>query len=215
MIADRESAGYLLGETVNLLRSNGGLALAALGVMTVIGVASDLYPSATRLVNFASIFVNLFLQYQISLALLGHYDLLHGYSGQRRIWALLGLNILSGLGIVLGMILFIIPGIYLMVRWSASVPALIAEEVGVTESMGRSAQAVEGRFWHVLGALLVIWTICILGVAVAVLMPENQSLVVSLITNLFISVGLIAGWHLAVAIYAGRQHGNRLAEVFA
>lgn len=215
MIAERESAGYLLRETVNLLRSNGGLALAALGVMTLIGAASDLYPSATRLVNFASIFVNLFLQYQISLALLGHYDLLHGYSGQRRIWTLLGLNILSGLGIVLGMILLIIPGIYLMVRWSAAVPALIAEEVGVTESMGRSAKAVEGRFWHVLGALLVIWTICILGVAVAVLMPEDQSLVVSLITNLFISLGLIAGWHLAVAIYAGRQDGNRLAEVFA
>jgi hypothetical protein len=215
VITERESAGYLLAETVNLLRLNGGLALAALGVMTVIGMASDLYPAVTGLAGLASIFVNLFLQYQISLALLGHYDLLHGYAGQRRIWALLGLNILSGLGIVLGMILLIIPGVYLMVRWSAAVPALIAEEVNITESLGRSAQAVEGRFWHVLAALLVIWTICILGVAVAVLMPEDQSLIVSLITNLFISVGLVAGWHLAVAIYAGRQDGNRLAEVFA
>jgi hypothetical protein len=215
MMPERENAGYLLGETAHLLRVNAGLALAALGVMTLLGIVADLYPGFGALAGLGSIVVNLFLQYEISLATLVHCDLLDHRSGRRRLWALLGLNFLSGIGIFLGLILLIVPGIYLFVRWSAAVPALIAEEAGISESLSRSAEAVEGRFWHVLGAILVVWTPMAAGALAAGLAPEDQRLIASLLLNLPINLSLIAGWHLAVAIYAGRQNGRRLAEVFA
>lgn len=214
-MTDRENAGYLLAETVHLLRLNAGIALSALVGMTLIGMAFDLYPQLAGPAGVTSIIVNLFLQYEISLILLVHYGLVDGRGGRRRLWALLGLNIVTGLAILLGLVILIIPGIYLLVRWSAAVPALIAEEASISESLDRSAETVDGRFWHILAALLVTWAFCILGVLVAVLIPEDQSLIVSLIVNFSISLGLVAGWHLAVAIYARRQDVARLAEVFA
>jgi hypothetical protein len=215
MMPERESAGYLLGETWNLLRVNAGIALAALGVMTLITVLADLYPDFATPATLASSLVTLALQYETSLALLIHYDLVDGRARRRRLWALLGLNLLSGIAILLGLILLILPGAYLLVRWSAAVPALIAEEAGVTESLGLSAEAVEGRFWHVLGAILVVWTPGVAGMLASALVPEGERVIESLVMNLCLNLSLVAGWHLAVAIYAGRQNGNRLAEVFA
>jgi hypothetical protein len=211
---DRESAGYLLAETAQLLRVNAGLALLALAIMTLLGIGSDLYPDFAGPAQIASLIATLVLQYEISSVLLLHYDLVDA-RGRRRLWALLGLSILSGLAIMLGLILLIVPGVYLLVRWSAAVPALIAEEAGVTESLGLSGQAVEGRFWHVLAAILLVWTPFAIGLLASGLVPEEQLLIESLILNLPINISLVAGWHLAVAIYAGRQHPRGLAEVFA
>jgi len=215
MIRERESAGYLLGETAQLLRVNAGMALAALGAMTLIGTAPDLYPDFTSLAALASLVVTLVLQYEISSALLLHYGLLDGGGHRRRLLALLGLNLISGIGILLGLIILILPGAYLFVRWSAAVPALIAEEADISGALGRSAEAVRGRFWHVLGAMLVVWTPFVTGLLASALVPETEVLIQSLVLNLSINLSLVTGWHLAVAIYAGRQDGGRLAEVFA
>jgi hypothetical protein len=215
MMLDRESAGYLLGETPNLIRVNAALALAALGVMTLLGVVSDLYPDFAGMTGFGSLVATLVFQYETTLALLVHYNFLDSSTRRRRLWALLGLNLLSGIAILIGVILLILPGIYLLVRWSAAVPALIAEDSDITASFGHSAKAVEGRFWHVLAAMAVVWTPGLVGLIVSILVPDGELLMASLILNLSLNVSLIAGWHLAVAIYAGRQDGRNLAEVFA
>jgi hypothetical protein len=215
MFAERESAGYLVSETIRLLRANAGLAAGAVGGLTLLGVAGDVYPDFATPAGLGSILANLFAQYEISLALLVHYGLLADRSGRRRIWALLGLNVLSGLAIVVGLVFLIVPGVYLMVRWSAAVPALIAEDADVTVAMDRSVEAVQGRYWQVLAALLVIWSPSVAGMLGAAVVPEDQQLISSLVVNLVLNLCLVAGWHLAVAIYAGRQTGNRLAEVFA
>ncbi|HEX8225506.1 MAG TPA: hypothetical protein VF605_16960 [Allosphingosinicella sp.] len=212
---DRESAGYLLGETPNLIRANAGLAFGALCVMTLLGVVSDLYPDFAGLAGFGSIVANLVFQYETTVALLVHYNFLDGSSRRRRLWALLGLNLLSGIAILFGLILLVLPGVYLLVRWSAAVPALIAEDSDISASFGLSAEAVAGRFWHVFAAMAVVWTPGLVGLLVSVMVPDGELLMASLILNLSLNVCLIAGWHLAVAIYAGRQDGRALAEVFA
>lgn len=214
MIEEREDAGYLLGETARLLRMNVGLALLALGVMTLLSVAADLYPDFVGLSLLGSIIVTLVLQYEISSAILIHYDLIDGRTG--RLAALLGLNFLSGIAILFGLIVLIVPGAYLFVRWSAAAPALIAEDAGILESLSRSAEAVEGRFRHVFAAILVVWTPSLAaGFAAVLVVPEEELLIASLALNLPLNLSLIAGWHLAVAIYAGRQDDRNLAEVFA
>jgi hypothetical protein len=213
---DRESAGYLLGETAHLLRVNAALAIAALIALTFVGVVADLYPDFASPAGLASAVMSLVLQYEIGLALLVHYGLVDSPRGRRRFWAMLGLSLVSSIGIVLGLIILIIPGIYLLVRWSAAVPSLIAEEAGVFESLSRSAEAVEGRFWQVFGAILVVWTPLVPALlAAGLIMPKDQRLIEALISNIAINLCLIVGWHLAVAIYAGRQDNGRLAEVFA
>jgi hypothetical protein len=69
---------------------------------------------------------------------------------------LLALGILSGLAISLGLVLFVVPGMFLWVIWSVSGPALVAERVGPIGAMGRSAELTRGARWKVLGLQLLV-----------------------------------------------------------
>lgn len=69
---------------------------------------------------------------------------------------LLGMAILSGLGILAGLVAVIVPGIILYVMWSVAAPALVEERLGPVESLGRSRELTRGARWKVFGLLLVV-----------------------------------------------------------
>jgi hypothetical protein len=68
------------------------------------------------------------------------------------IWA----AIVAGIGVVVGFIALIVPGLWLLVAWSVFIPALVFEELGPTRALGRSFELVRGRWWATFGALLVV-----------------------------------------------------------
>ena len=68
---------------------------------------------------------------------------------------LIGAGILFGLGVAVGLIIFIVPGLYLLTIWAAFAPVIVLEGAGVTESFGRSRALVAGRFWPVFGVVIV------------------------------------------------------------
>ena len=72
----------------------------------------------------------------------------------RRFWPLLAVLVISGAGIVLGFLLCIAPAIWLQGIWAVAVPALLVEDRGALDSLRRSSQLVKGRFWPVVGAIL-------------------------------------------------------------
>ncbi len=67
----------------------------------------------------------------------------------------LGLTILWLLGVMVGWILLLVPGLILMTMWSAALPALIGENVGVFGSFGRSRALTKGSRWTIFAVLLV------------------------------------------------------------
>jgi hypothetical protein len=69
---------------------------------------------------------------------------------------LIGLAILSALGIGLGMVLLIVPGVMLWVMWSVAAPALVEERLGPIQALGRSRYLTSGARWKVFGLLLVL-----------------------------------------------------------
>lgn len=71
-----------------------------------------------------------------------------------RLGSVIGLNLLSTFGIVLGVVLCLVPGFLLFVWWAVPMPALLMEGLGVSDSLGRSRALVRQRFWPVAGALL-------------------------------------------------------------
>jgi hypothetical protein len=75
--------------------------------------------------------------------------------GFLRLWSILLVSILVALATVAGLILFIIPGIYIGVRLAVSIQALVVEGKRGTEAMGRSWALVGGHWWHAFGTLLV------------------------------------------------------------
>ena len=67
----------------------------------------------------------------------------------------LALTILWALGFGLGWILLIVPGVILITMWSAALPALIGENLGVIESFGRSRELTRGSRLSIFGVFLV------------------------------------------------------------
>jgi hypothetical protein len=84
-----------------------------------------------------------------------------------RLGSILLVSILVGLATVGGLILLIIPGIYIGVRLAMSPQALVVEGRRGTEAMGRSWALVGGHWWHAFGTLLV--AILLTGVVNAVI----------------------------------------------
>ncbi|HEX4737841.1 MAG TPA: glycerophosphoryl diester phosphodiesterase membrane domain-containing protein [Allosphingosinicella sp.] len=206
--------GALLREALALARDQLALAAAALVVLTAFDTATDWLGRSGSGLILLSLPATLFLQYEITLAALSQRGLAER-RGRRRFWALLGLSILSGLAIVIGCILLVLPGLYLFIRWSLSVPILIAEDAGPLEALSRSAAEVSGRFWRVAGLFLLVYLPLLASFAVAMLTPLGFSLPSSLAENVLTNLALIGGWFAAVAAYGNGKGENRLAEVFA
>jgi hypothetical protein len=109
--------------------------------------------------------------------------------GLRKAFPVIVLLILFGLGLIPMFILLIIPGIWLTVRWSVAVPALLAEELSPPAALGRSFKLVGGRWWATFGALLAMYIlVVILQLIVGVLMgalfatAENEVLIAAVYT---------------------------------
>lgn len=62
---------------------------------------------------------------------------------------LIGLSIMTALGIGLGFLLLFVPGVMLACAWAVAVPALVEERGGVFEAMGRSRALTRGSRWYV------------------------------------------------------------------
>jgi hypothetical protein len=78
--------------------------------------------------------------------------------GVRHVLPLIGLAILTFIGLIVGFLFLIVPGIILCVVWAVSAPALVAEQRGVFDSFTRSIDLTSGHRWSVFG-LLVIYTV--------------------------------------------------------
>jgi hypothetical protein len=72
-----------------------------------------------------------------------------------RLGSVLLVSVLVGLAIIGGLILLVIPGIYIGVRLCVSIEALVVEGRRGTEAMGRSWGLVGGHWWHAFFTLLV------------------------------------------------------------
>jgi hypothetical protein len=80
-----------------------------------------------------------------------------------RFFPLIGLGILWSLGIMIGMVLLIVPGVILLCMWAVAVPACVVEGLGPTASMSRSADLSKGYRWKILGLLLLLGVINAVG----------------------------------------------------
>ncbi len=89
-------------------------------------------------------------------------------TGFNRFGTLLGASILSLLGIVIGFICLIIPGIYLMIRWYFIYQVIVDKDASVFESFKQSADMVSGQFWIILTLVILITVIQAIGGTIVV-----------------------------------------------
>jgi len=84
-------------------------------------------------------------------------------TGFNRFGTLLGTTILSFLGIIIGFLCLVIPGIYLMIRWYFLYQNIVDRDASVFESFKQSADMVTGQFWIILTLVMLIAVIQAIG----------------------------------------------------
>jgi hypothetical protein len=100
----------------------------------------------------------------------GRADLTMGQTfgrAQQHIGTLAIAGILAGLAVAVGLVLLIVPGLYLLTIWSVLIPAIVLERRGVMEAFGRSRELVSGYGWSAFG-VVGLCILILLGVSIVV-----------------------------------------------
>ena len=127
---------------------------------------------------------------------------------QPRLPALIVAGVLAGLGIGIGLLLLIIPGLFLLTRWALITPAIVIERRSAGESFSRSWELVKGASWSMLGLILV--TVILAGIASAIIsalflwLPDFvDTWVGNLVANSLTAPFVALAWTLAYFERAG------------
>lgn len=85
------------------------------------------------------------------------------FAGGPHFWSVFGASILMGLAVLLGIVLLVIPGIFLAVRLSQFQFAIIDQKLGPIDGLRASWEITKGNFWNLFLLGLANFGIVILG----------------------------------------------------
>jgi hypothetical protein len=142
-----------------------------------------------------------------------------------------GLCLLSTLGIVLATLLLIIPGLILGLAWIVAVPVRVAENISITEALGRSVVLTRDNRFRILGLFLIYWvslfvisfvvsSITAAVAAIAGAQPDTiataRGVAATLAQTVGFMIGLVGVAVLYVELRSLKSSGRSdVAEVFA
>jgi hypothetical protein len=126
-------------------------------------------------------------------------------------WPLLAVSLLFGIGVAIGFVLLIIPGLYLLVIWSVVAPVTVLEQPGVFDAFRRSRELVRGNGWAVFGVIVVVFlAVAVVSIAVGIaasgLGSAGRALVQWAVNGLVAPVSALSASVLYFALRG--QHGE-------
>jgi hypothetical protein len=115
--------------------------------------------------------------------------------------AIIVAGILAGLGIALGLVLLIVPGLILLTWWILIIPVIVLEGRSAGEAFGRSRELVRGHGWSVFGVivltiLLFIAFRIILGLVLTPFADWLQSFVSEIVVGTLTTPFVAVAWTL-------------------
>lgn len=217
-----EGLKRVAGDAVRLLVAARGPVAAAILVGTALYTAADVLlepPDALRATGMLGLVI-LYLQLLITAKALHLRGKAHpGWDARRptmgRYPRAFGISIVSTIAILAGLLLLVVPGLVLLLRWSLAYPVMLAEDEGLGGSLRRSWR-LTAHHWPLLlgyGGLL----LCLYGAAVGVqvlLYPDfgRVPLPSALAANLMFMAAQACAWLLTAALYIFLRSGDQAAE---
>lgn len=208
----------IVSRTMALIERNMGTALLALLALTASSIAIDFSSDAFSFVPIlASLPIYLVAQYVLTRrALAGEGMPFANRSGLGSSFC--GTSLVTSLVSALALLLLIVPGVYLFLRWSISIPAVLAEGKRIDDAMATSRERTRDNLVPIGLAHLIVNVPWILGIWLSFRgFPgaETLTLPASVLMNTLVSSGYIASWLCMVATYGLLQPTRDLEEVFA
>ena len=166
-------------------------------------------PDANGVLLLNSLFglvISLFVQYRVTEQMLADRWPSDRARPTRSYGALFGLSLLSGLAIAAGLIVLVVPGIYLAGRWLTAVPRLVENELSGSDAL-RAAWADSAHSDFVFAiAYLISLSPLLAAVALGFAMEgdvflDSFTMLASVIFNLANGLFSVLGWVLAVAAF--------------
>jgi hypothetical protein len=123
-----------------------------------------------------------------------------------------GASILAGIGILIGFILIIVPGLFLLTIWCLIVPVIVLENSSIGQSFSRSQQLVRGYGWHVFGTLVLVFLLLIVcNIVIALILsglPQELANAISgiisgTLVSPFLAIVLTMGYFRLRAAHSG------------
>jgi hypothetical protein len=131
------------GQLYTFSGSSGAGSTVALILVVVLGLLAALLSNGATFKVVLDAYLGRSTDWRESIAFARH-----------RLLSLLWLGILITVLVVIGFVLLVIPGLWLIVAVSVAVPALMLEGVGGFAAIKRSMQLVDGRWWATLLRLI-------------------------------------------------------------
>lgn len=218
----------ILGEAGTLLRHHGLFLVGMLAASVAVYMGSDWLAARSGkagveslLYLLSGLFVTVFIQFMTIERLLSDRNLGGETPRVRRFGALFGALLLSGLAIIIGLFLFLIPGIYLAGRWLTAPARVVESKLGVMEALDASWRDSEPSdlVFSLTFALVSAPFIVFLAVAAwndfeFVMMSTTVGALV--LINTVSAMASVAGWVIGVAAFRRAvPTGLRETEVFS
>ncbi len=132
-----------------------------------------------------------------------------------RFGSVLYTGILSGLFILLGFILFIIPGIYLMFKYYLAMPVVVLEDVKGRAALKRSGFLMKGNMGiaFVLGILLMVLSLAATFVSSLIPIPFVTLVIDTIVQTCVVTITYVAG--VVLYFHARSKHENYDLQMLA
>jgi hypothetical protein len=162
------SVGEVLAEAWGLYTRNSGrlilVAAIVFGILSLVYIGLDALQSRALVPLYIGVTILGTLTLQAALTVL--VDDLRARRPERPVvdlfravlpifWTLLAAEVVASVGIVGGLILFVVPGLVLLTFWSAIIPAIVLERRGVLECFHRSQYLVSGNALKVFAVIAI------------------------------------------------------------
>ncbi len=229
--------GGLLGGTFALIGRNAvpiALFVAVLGGLNAVGLVLGYVDESDTLAGFGfgfdvdpaeGLIASLFQLCAAVLSVAAAYFLLAKFletegrlpDRSTRIWAYVGVMILATLGMIGGLLLLVVPGVILLVRWSATSGYLIERRLGVIDCFKGSWDATRGSSWPIFFAGLVLFIGLVIagGIVGGIGYAVSSELVTAIISSVLESAGNAAFLAFGIAVYlAVEDDSGAISDVF-